>query len=95
MNKPICVQCETEFRMEVAGIYVTEMFQKNKEVYKLWSADLWKCPICDTRIVFGFGNKPCVHHADEDEMKAKLKEIQDGGHMVIRNLELTGRGIDG
>jgi len=90
VSKPICVKCEVEFRMEKAGIYVKEMFRKNKEVYKLWSADLWECPRCGAQIVFGFGNNPLVHHADEEKMKAKLKELETGEQVVIHNLELTG-----
>jgi hypothetical protein len=41
--------------------------------YKLWRADLWKCPCCQIEIVTGFGLAPELerHHAEFDETIAR------------------------
>lgn len=92
MGRPICVKCEVEFRMKIAGIYVKEMYRHNQEVYKVWSADLWECPLCGTQIVFGFGNNPLAHGSDEEEMREVLKKLENPERVVIQNLELLGGG---
>jgi len=85
--RPICVKCEVELRMEQAGIYVAEMFRENKEVYKLWRADLWKCPICKTEIVHGFGNNPIAEHFDTGVDK-RVKLLIEKGEKVVFNKEV-------
>jgi len=88
--KPICVECETEFRMEIAGIYVKEMYRDNKEVYKIHSADLWRCPKCGKQIVSGFGQKPLAQSFEEERMRELVAEIEEKGLTVIHNYERTG-----
>jgi hypothetical protein len=45
------VTCKTEFHPEKNGVVL--------EIYgALWHADLWKCPICGTEIIAGYGFKP-------------------------------------
>lgn len=81
MPKPVCVKCEVEFKLEHSGVVVVEMFQKDKDIYKIWQADLWKCPKCGTEIVYGFGDKPLMEHWQGDinhvlsVLKKKNKKI--------------------
>ncbi len=60
--KRICVKCEREFKPEKNGVIVVEMFQRNTKIYKLWEADLWKCPVCGIEIVVGFAQYPYAEH---------------------------------
>ena len=85
MPKPICVKCEVEFKVEENGINVVEMFQKNKEIYRIWSADKWKCPLCDTEIVFGFGVTPLVQNGEDTN--AYLQGLIDNHATIIFNYE--------
>ncbi len=87
MPKPICVKCEVEFNFEEAGVVIAEMFEQNKEIYKLWSADLFKCPICGVEIVSGFGYGAFKHHADGD-LNIMLEKIRNNGTRIIYNKEL-------
>ena len=74
--KPVCVKCERELHMEKAGVLVRELFQKNTMIYKIWSADLWKCPECGLEIIpaSGFADKPLAGHYEPIKMKRALRE---------------------
>jgi len=87
MPRPVCVKCEVELRPEENGVVVAEMFQQNKEVAKLWYADLFKCPICGIEVIYGFGNAAFKHHFDED-FNATLEELKKNGKHIIYNKEL-------
>jgi len=34
--------------------------------YKIWYADLWKCPNCKNEIIVGFGWNPVAEHFQND-----------------------------
>jgi hypothetical protein len=55
MPKQVCVECETSLKIEQNGVIVVEMFNEDRSIYRLWSADMWKCPLCGVEIVTGFG----------------------------------------
>lgn len=83
MPKPVCVKCQCFFRPAKTGYYLTEMMPADGvreaprgtkaphlwEPYKLWAADLWKCPECGHEIVAGFSAHPIAerHHPDFDD----------------------------
>lgn len=85
MPKPICVKCEVEFKVEENGVNVVEMFQKNKEIYKIWSADKWKCPLCGIEIVYGFGISPLIENGEDT--KTYLQELKNNNAEIIFNYE--------
>lgn len=85
MPKPICVKCQVEFKIEETGINIVEMFQKNKEIYKIWSADKWKCPLCYVEIVYGFGAMPLIQNGDDT--KAYLQELINKHATIIFDYE--------
>lgn len=85
MPKPICVKCQVEFKVEENGINVVEMFQKNKEIYKIWSADKWKCPPCDIEIVYGFGVLPLIQNGEDT--KTYLQELINNHATIIFDYE--------
>lgn len=65
MPNPACVKCQISLGKEKSGVNFVETFQENKQPYKLWSADLWKCPKCGIEIIDGFGNQPLGEHFQE------------------------------
>lgn len=85
MPNPICVKCQVEFKVEENGINIVEMFQKNKEVYKIWSADKWKCPLCGIEIVYGFGAMPLIENGEDT--KAYLQELINKHATIIFDYE--------
>ena len=56
MPKLVCVNCQTELKAECNDTIVVETASFGP--YKVWSADLWKCPGCGFEIVAGFANIP-------------------------------------
>ena len=85
MKRPICVKCNLEFRSEESGVAVVELYLKDQKVYKLWAADLYKCPKCGTKIVSGFSNKPMLtsHNCTEEELRGKIKLWENIGKTVV------------
>lgn len=65
MPKPVCVDCGSEFKKELSGVYYVEYMAKGKP-YKIWFADLWKCPNCLIQILSGYGDKPVSEHFKPD-----------------------------
>lgn len=76
MINRICVKCEKPYLPEKNGIIIEEMAGFGP--YKLWSADLLKCPECGHLIITGFGENPlAIHHQpDYDEIRKKCLKTQ-------------------
>ena len=91
MPKIVCVKCEVEFKPEVNGVVVAEMFQKNQKIYKLCEADLWKCPVCGVEIVAGFAQYSFVEHYKDDCEKI-VEEMKGKGRRIIYDREFPYKG---
>lgn len=76
MPKAICVNCQVEYDIEKSGVYVVEYFSDPPKPYKLWSADLYSCPICGDETITAFGLSPIREHYQDgfDELMAKAEE---------------------
>lgn len=81
MPKPVCIHCQVEFEVEKCGILVLEMASFG--VYKVWAADVLKCPGCATEIIYGYGQNPLRqdHFAEDfpawlEEQKAKAERVE-------------------
>lgn len=81
MPKMVCVDCQCELKPVDNGTIVIETASFG--VYKVWSADTWKCPGCGKEIVAGFGNIPLRedHYADDfhewlETVKANADRIE-------------------
>lgn len=66
MSKIICVTCGRAMRVGTNGITVIELFGDPARPYKLWSADKYVCPDCNTEVVSGFADKAYAEHYQED-----------------------------
>jgi hypothetical protein len=63
MPKMVCVSCEVELKPKENGVLVIE--EASFGPYKIWYADVWKCPKCQTETVAGFGHDPLMEHYEE------------------------------
>jgi len=72
-HRPICVKCKVPYKLEKESVVAEEMAKcdgycsleqcsKILGSYKLWNADLWKCPKCENLIISGFGNVSFAGH---------------------------------
>ena len=77
-HRPVCVKCEVDLRPETNGVKVLD--HANFGPYKLWDADLWKCPICEIQVVIGFGSLPLSEH-----YKNGFKEAVERAKPVLIN----------
>jgi hypothetical protein len=87
--KPLCAKCEVEFKPEKNGIKVAELYKQNTEVYRIWQADLWKCPVCGAEIVAGYGQLPRYEHFHQN-LEAMVESMKAFGERVVYNRELLG-----
>lgn len=65
-NTAICVKCEIAMKPERVGVILVELYQSDKDIYKIWHADLKKCPGCGAQIVMGLGAEPVKTCQDQD-----------------------------
>jgi len=66
---PCCVDCKTSYLPFKNDIVVLETMDNKMQPYKLWCADLLKCPDCGSRIITGFGKKEISEHYKPDFYK--------------------------
>ena len=69
MNKPLCVNCNIFYRIYKTGAYLIEMFNTPPRPYKIWQADAWKCPGCDSIIFKGYGQSEMFSKVGEHYQK--------------------------
>lgn len=72
----ICVNCQVEMKVDTVGALVQELFQNDTKVYRIWPADLMKCPGCGIRVISRFADKPMVQHFEHAEIVKLKKYIQ-------------------
>jgi hypothetical protein len=89
MRSTICVKCEVELqRVKGGSIVIVEHFNKPPEPYKLWSADLHKCPKCGLEVVAGIAQEPFMEHYQGD-IKAKIEELRNKGIQLVNDFEVN------
>jgi len=74
--KIMCVKCGKQLKCKKNEVIVEESADNCS--YRIWEADLWKCPKCGTEIIAGFGSEPMAEHFEKDyryqQVLAGLKE---------------------
>jgi hypothetical protein len=63
MPRPVCVPCQRFYRAHKNGVRVLE---QAPTPYKVWDADLYRCPGCGHETIVGFGHRPISEHFQED-----------------------------
>jgi hypothetical protein len=58
----VCVPCQRQYRAERNGVHAVEMMDNDTRPYKIWMADLLRCPGCEHQILSGFGANPVSEH---------------------------------
>ena len=88
MNKAICRKCEVEFKVIKNGVIVVEHFNTPPEPYKLWEADLYKCPKCNAEIVTGLAQEPFLEHF-QGNIGKKVAELKQHGSIIVNDFEVV------
>jgi len=91
----VCPKCEIEYKPETVGVYVIELCHDDKDVYRIWVADLHKCPGCGNEVVpsktvpgdpmWAEWNKTSENVEEEGKIEGwdMVKRLQDRGARVI------------
>lgn len=74
----VCANCARVLRCEKNDVYVIEMADFGP--YKVWYADLWKCPKCDHKFITGFGLECVSEHYEDDFPKWLERALASGYH---------------
>jgi len=67
MPRPVCVKCQIQMRCEKNGVGLLELATPNRP-YKIWSSDLFRCPVCGFEVLTGYSDN-ATHHSSEKFMK--------------------------
>lgn len=86
MHKPVCTACQVELRSHKVGIAVLDTAGKEQRPYKMWSADLSKCPICGIEAIVGFGDNPHAYDWQAEKMQ-KLVALEASTDNLYYNHE--------
>jgi len=79
-HRPVCVKCQVELTPEKNGVGLLDMASFGP--YKIWEADLWKCPVCNYEIVVGFGRDAIAEHYDETSFQGHIEWYQDHSLLI-------------
>jgi hypothetical protein len=85
-HRPVCKKCQCEMHPETNGVGLLDFASFGP--YKLWDADLWKCPGCGIEIVGGFGHGPIAEHY-EASFGTHMAHYEKHG-LLIENHERRG-----
>ena len=72
----ICTDCGRELKNVRSGVLVKELFQKNKEVYRVWMTDLLGCLACGMQVVARFADNPIAEHWNKEKMADVLLQCE-------------------
>ena len=77
MTKLVCVKCQTEYSSALGeiGMIVVEMAHDPPMPYKVWNADLLRCPGCGTEVVSGFSGRPIARDKAAAVLLADIQRI--------------------
>ena len=76
--KVVCNKCMVEYVPETNGVFVIEMFSTPPKPYKIWYADVKKCPDCGDTITTGFGSNALMEHYEDgfDKLLERAKSFE-------------------
>ena len=80
MNGPthggVVCGCGRIMRAQKNDVAVEELLEDGGS-YRLWFADLYRCPDCNAEVITGFGRAPLVEHwqSTYEEKRARLHPV--------------------
>ncbi|MBN1253956.1 MAG: hypothetical protein JXA50_01610 [Deltaproteobacteria bacterium] len=96
--KMICSQCQTALKPYKNGVTVIETEGTPPKPCRIFEADMWACPVCDIKIVTGFG-QPIARSYETTwgrDLKAALSNsMVIYGHQEPVELSVGDLEIDG
>ena len=81
-HRPVCAKCEVEMRPEKNGVGVLDMAEFGP--YKIWDADLYKCPKCGYEVIVGFAHFAIAEH-HEANFESTVQSYRDKERLYKNN----------
>ncbi len=66
----VCCNCQVGLKVIENGVMVLEMYLENKEIYRIWFADIWGCPECEMQILTNPSTLPAAASHDKEKMES-------------------------
>jgi DNA-directed RNA polymerase subunit RPC12/RpoP len=66
----VCRPCGAFMKIEQNGVTVEEQTEDGQP-YKLWDADMYRCPSCGHEVISGFGRGPLAEHYQPDYQRKR------------------------
>ena len=73
----LCTDCGRDFQVEKTGVLIKELFMGDKEVYRIWNADLLRCPGCNIMVISRCADNPIAEHWEKEKMAAMLERCKE------------------
>ena len=83
--KLVCPKCQCDMHVDTIGVLVVE--RASFGPYKVWYADLLKCPGCNVEVVSGFGDNPLRQDHWKDDFREWLNQRIASAPRVIYTYE--------
>lgn len=87
--KLLCVRCKCEPVIETSG--ATAIEYASFGVYKVWDADVFKCPGCGVEIAV-FADAPLRRDTDSPDFPTWLEKIKRFACRIVEDYEHPQRG---
>jgi len=59
-----------------------------KEFRKIWHCDIYKCPKCGVKIVYGYGENPIIRDVDgEEKCREFIKNLEKDNETIVYEYE--------
>lgn len=88
----VCVKCQAKFQIKKMSILVIETTGTEPKPLRVWSADLFSCPICNAEILSQFGHEPIIE-SHEDGFEKFIAEINPNLRYVLYSPEYLASNI--
>ncbi len=73
----VCANCQIGLKVRETGVMVLEMFMKDKEIYRIWFADVYACPGCNSDVLVNPSTLAAAQHHEKEKMAQFDKIINE------------------
>ncbi len=78
----VCGKCQAKFELRLNGVTVVETSGTPPKPFRLWTADIYGCPICHAELITNFSHEPRIESHEAGFAEA-LWAIPDGKRRVL------------
>lgn len=92
MTLTVCVKCQAQYQPKKMGVSVVETAGTPPKPYRIWSADVLECPLCNTEVISNFSHEPAIE-SHESGFDKVLAEIPQGRRYILQNPAFLAQSV--